>query len=93
MAYTLCDNEYTRTCDGLKDEAENNTKMYDYLIQTSNCNNDSKEVTISDKYDLSKITSKNKLGGKHIKNYLNDEFILDIEKYRNDVTSKGYICE
>lgn len=87
------DNEYTRTCDGLKDEAVNNTKIYDYLTQTSNCNSDTRVVTISNKYDLSKVTSKNNLEGKNIKNFLNDEYILDLESYKNNITSKGYICK
>lgn len=87
------ENEYTRTCDGLKDEALNNTKIYDYLTQTTDCNPNTKEVTISNKYDISKVNTKGKLEGKNMKEFLSDDFILDLESYKNSVTSKGYICK
>lgn len=87
------DNEYTRTCEGLVGEAENNTKIYDYLTQTANCDSNKHEVSYTSKYDMSKVTSKGKLEGKNMKEYLDDNFILDLENYKNAVSGKGYTCE
>lgn len=87
------DNEYNSICDGSKDEAENNTKIYPYLTQTSECFTNPRKVTIYNKYDLSKVTSKNNLEGKNMREFLNDEYILDIENYKNTLTNKGYTCK
>ena len=84
------DNEYNMICDGSKEEAINNNKLYEYLNQSSKCETD--KVTITNKYDMSKVTSKNNLEGKHIKNYLDDNYILDLDNYKETITSKGYTC-
>ena len=87
------DNEYNSICDGSKDEAVNNTKIYAYLTQTSNCDSNKRIVTILNKYDLSKVYSKNNLEGKNMREYLNDEYVLDVDNYKKNLTDKGYTCK
>ena len=87
------DNEYDSACTTAKDEALNNTKIYDYLTQTYNCSNNPRMVSMIYKYDLSKVTSKNNLEGKNMRGYLDDKYVLDVDNYKNSVTGKGYTCE
>ena len=87
------DNEYNMICNGSKDEAENNNKLYEYLTQSSNCDSAKRIVNIYNKYDLSKVSSKNNLEGKNMKNFLDDNYVLDLENYKRTITDKGYTCE
>ena len=84
-------NEYTRTCDGLTEELnEENKKQYINAKTTCEENN---EVLAKYEYDITKIPSKNILPKKEVKDYLNDDYILDLENYKANITSKNYTCE
>lgn len=85
--------DFDLICEASPAEAENNNKMYPYLKETAECNKDSKEVKISDVYDISKLESKNPLKSDELIDSLDDNYKLDIENYKNAIGKKGYICE
>ena len=80
-------------CEGAPEEAENNNKLYNYLNEVANCNKDNKEVTISDTYNISILETKNKIPTQEIKDNLDDNFILDVEGFKNAIGTKGYVCK
>jgi hypothetical protein len=80
-------------CDGATEEAELHNKSYDYLKEVANCNQNSKEITISDLYDISKLVSKNLLKSKELVESLDDDYVVDIENFKTAIGKKGYICE
>ena len=84
------DNDFKMISEGADDEAELNNRTYKYLNETVKVNNDPKEVTITDLYDISKVDSKNKLPTKELKENLSDDFILDLENYKNVMAKKNY---
>lgn len=84
------DDNYKMISEGAYDEAELNNRTYKYLNETVEVNNDLKEVTITDLYDISKLESKNKLPTDELKENLNDDYILDLENYKNVMTNKQY---
>ena len=85
--------DFDLICEASPAEAENNNKMYPYLKETAECNKDSKEVKISDVYDISKLESKNPLKSDELIDSLDDNYKLDIENYKNAIGKKVYICE
>lgn len=87
------DNDYKTISEGAPEEAELNNRTYSYLNETVDVNQESKEVTITDLYDVSKVESRSKLPFNEIKDNLNDEFIFNLENYKNTMTGKGYTCE
>lgn len=87
------DNNFNMICDGAPEEAELNNKSYDYLKEVANCNQNSKEITISDLYDISKLVSKNPLKSKELVESLDDDYVVDIENFKTAIGKKGYICE
>ena len=84
------ENDYKTISEGVDAEAELNNRTYKYLHETAEVNSDSKEVTITDVYDISKVDSKNKLPTNELKENLSDEFILDLDNYKNVMTNKNY---
>ncbi len=86
------DSNFNMICEGAPEEAELRNKSYDYVNEKAECNEEMKEVTIFDKYDISKLTSKDYLLSKELAQYLNDEYLLDLDNYKNLMTSKGYTC-
>ena len=88
--YVDDDDNYKMISEGAYDEAELNNRTYKYLTETVEVNSDSKEVTIKDLYDISKLESKNKLPTDELKENLNDDYILDLENYKNVMTNKQY---
>lgn len=86
------DNDFTMICEGAPEEAENNNKLYNYLNEVADCNKESKEVTITDIYDISKMESKNKIPSDEVKDNLNDDFILDVDGFKSAIGNKGYTC-
>lgn len=87
------DSEFRLICDGSEVEEENNNKLYNYMIQNADCNRDTKIVNISNKYDISKLPSKNVFDEKDVKNNLTDDYIFDLDNYKTTVIGKGYTCE
>ena len=87
------DEQFKMVCDGSEEEAENNNKMYNYMTQKADCNRDTKVVTISNKYKISKLPSKNVLTAKDVKENLDENYIFSLENYKNIMTNKGYTCE
>ena len=87
------DDDFNMICDGSYEEAENNNKLYPYIKETADCNRSEKEVSILDVYDISKLESKNKIQYQDVKDYVNNEFIVDLENYKNYLTGKGYTCK
>lgn len=85
--------EYIRTCEGITDEASGSFNNNEYLKTEAKCNENSQEVIISYQYDISKLSSKNLLPKKEIKDYLNDNYILDLEQYKANLINKDYSCE
>lgn len=77
------DEEFNMICDGSYEEAENNNKMYNYLNQIAVCNRDTRIVTISNKYNLLKIPSKNVLESKYVKDNLDADYIFYLENYKS----------
>ena len=86
------DNEFNTICEDAPEEAVNNTKIFKSLTETANCNRDSREVNISDVYDISKLESKKTLPSDYLEDNLDDKYILNVDNYKNTMTSKGYTC-
>ena len=84
------DNNYNMIAEGVYDEAELNNRTYKYLNETVEVKDDSKEVTISDMYDISKLESKNQLPSDELEDNLSDDYILNVENYKNAMTNKKY---
>lgn len=87
------DNDFSMICEGAPEEAENNNKLYNYLNEVANCNKNNKEVTISDTYNISKLETKNKIPTQEIKDNLDDNFILDVDGFKDAIGNKGYTCK
>lgn len=86
------DNNFNMICDGATEEVELNNKSYDYLKEMANCNRNSKDVTISDLYDLSKLESKTQLKSKELVESLDADYVVNIENFKTAIGKKGYIC-
>jgi hypothetical protein len=86
------DDEFNMICEGSAEEEALNNRSYEYLNQKANCNKDTRVVTITNKYDMTKIPSKNVLEAKYVISNLNDDYILDLDNYKSDVDTNGYTC-
>lgn len=87
------DNDFNMICEGSAEEEVNNNKLYPYLKEKANCNKEIKEVTISDLYYINKLDSKNKLRSDELIDSLDDNYLLDIDKYKTSISKKGYTCK
>ena len=80
-------------CEGAPEEAENNNKMYSYLKETADCNKETKVVTVTDLYDMSKIDDKKYISTQFIVDYLdNSLYTFDLEGFKRTITGRGYTC-
>lgn len=84
--------DFNLICDVSPEEAENNNKMYKYKKEVAECNRDNMEVKITDTYDISKLESKKYLPDV-LEDNLDDNYVFDVDNYKNAISSKGYICE
>ena len=80
--------EKNRTCEGLTDEANADTKK-DYLAATAEC---SDSVSSIYTYDVSKLPSKSYIPKEEIKDNLDDNYKLDLDNYKTTLTNKQYTC-
>lgn len=87
------DSEFEMICEGSAEEEALNNRSYAYLTQKADCNKDTRVVTITNKYDMTKVPSKNVLEAKYVISNLNDDYILDLDHYKTDVDTNGYTCE
>ena len=74
-------------CEEASEESTN------YYTQVGDCNRDKRILTITSKYNISKMKSKNAFPTKYIKDNISDDFILDLDSYLNVVNKNGYVCE
>ena len=86
------EDEFNMICEGSAEEAELDNKLYDFKVQEANCDRSRGEVTIKDTYDMSKVTAKTKLPDEDLRDYLDDNYKLDINAYKKFVMNKGYAC-
>ena len=86
------EDEFNMICDGSAEEAELDNKLYDFKVQTANCDRSRGEVTILDKYDISKLTAKTKLPDEVLRDFLDDNYKLDISAFKTTIMNKGYVC-
>lgn len=80
-------------CEGAPEEAENNNRLYKYLTERAECDRNNKSIVISDLYDITKLESKRNIPTSEIKESLDDDYILNIEKLKSTLSMKGYSCE
>ena len=87
------DNEFNSICEVAPEEAVNNTKIFKHLTEKAECNQDTREVTIYDEFDISKLNSKETIPSDVAKENIDNNYILNLDNYKNEITSKGYTCK
>ena len=66
---------------------------FNYYTQVGDCNRDTRILTITSKYNISKMKSKEAFPTKYIRDNISDDFILDLDNYLSIVNKNGYVCE
>ena len=68
-------------------------EIFNYYTQVGDCNRDTRILTITSKYNISKMKSKEAFPTKYIRDNISDDFILDLDNYLSIVNKNGYVCE
>ena len=84
------DNEFNTNYEICEDASK---EKFEYYTQVGDCNRDTRILTITFKYNISKLKSKNAFPTKYIKDNISDDFILDLDSYLSMVKKNGYVCE